>query len=735
MIYQEINECFKNCREHLEEGGVKITSIVLKNFNIPESVKSLIKADYKLVSKLVDFYYEDFKLRVNNYNNLIEALDQINFIKIKSNNKKIKLIEYNDIILPWLKSGKFFINIFEEYCPTIIDSEEIQALVPINEFIPRENQKEAFDRLEQNGLETSIHCQATGCGKSFIIIRYIDYAFRKVNNPKIILFTERVNILSDLFSFQKGKVKVDMDKLNYWKNIGVGDLTNFNIINRVTIKKKDWDKKIINSTGPTLLVINRAFLTLGKKYNELKKEHLDLVLHDECHNTTSSQCHDFLLKCKSIGVPIVGFSATPLRTGKNDKSKLLEIYGNKDNELELLTNYNMIYAISKNLILPPEFYWYQIEIYNKDKLGDKNIELITQQELGAVLEILNHIVPLLPNKKIIAWCGTIELAKKWKTMIESNYKQREHLVNFTFGLDTSESKTDDYNNFKKSDGYSILLCANKHREGSDIRLLDACIFLDKVKDRGAIPFIQSIGRVLRVCSDTPGKTKGVVIDGFIKESNTYEKQFVDKIIGYYMALENLTGISEEKVEKTKYEQYVEINQIVQFDKERNVIDMKLGSNIIKIHCNKLEWDKIIEKFDTILQDKIKLSVEDNFKHKAQQILRDVFGFNQSTNFNKAYKAISSEDKIKYNLPDIETDDYIKIFGKKSWFEFLEITHNYYPNKISGKKALKKLNIKLSEPTKNWRKWIKLDNKLPPYPTYVWDDFTWNYFIESNKIIV
>lgn len=233
-----------------------------------------------------------------------------------------------------------------------------------DKIILRENQKEAIDRLYKNGLETGIHCQATGCGKTIIILKYIDYLNKTKENSKIILFTERVNILSDLFSFKKGKIEPDIEKLEHWKKTGIVDLTNFNIINRVTNKNKNWIDEFTNSNKPTLLVINRAFLTLGKKYNKFKFANLDLILHDECHNTPSLQCHEFLLKAKLLQVKIVGFSATPLRTGKMDKPKLLEIYG-FNNELNLLTNYNMIYAISKNLILPPEFYWYQIESYEK----------------------------------------------------------------------------------------------------------------------------------------------------------------------------------------------------------------------------------------------------------------------------------------------------------------------------------------------------------------------------------
>jgi len=81
---------------------------------------------------------------------------------------------------------------------------------------------------------TGIHCQATGCGKTFIIIRCIDYICRIKKNPKVILFTERISILSDLFLYSRKQLEVDKNKLNIWKELGVGDLTEYDIVNRVT---------------------------------------------------------------------------------------------------------------------------------------------------------------------------------------------------------------------------------------------------------------------------------------------------------------------------------------------------------------------------------------------------------------------------------------------------------------------------------------------------------------------
>ena len=428
-------------------------------------------------------------------------------------------------------------------------------------------------------------------------------------------------------------------------------------------------------------------MTLGDKYSEFKKDDISLILHDECHNTSSAQCHKFLKHCKSINISVVGFSATPLRTGKNDKPLLLEIYGNKDDniKLNLLTDYNMIYAISNKLILPPEFYWYKIESYNKEKQDDKNTEIVTQEELGSVLELLNHIIPQMPNKKIIAWCGTIKLAKKWKQLFEANYKQRKNMINFTFGLDTSDkdNSEDDYKKFKKSTGNCILFCANKHREGSDIKFLDACIFLDKVKERSSIPFIQSIGRVLRICSDTSGKISGIIIDGFVKDKNNYEKEFIHKIIGYYLALQNLT--------------------------ENNLIDIKLGKETIKINCNKLQWDDITKEFANVLQQKIKMSSEDVKKSDFLKLKENIT--NKNIKSKNEYVKYAKEHNLDLK-PEIEYKDH----GWINYYDFLDIDVNQFPkNKIAFLKQCLKYGITNEKDYNN--KWKQYNLPSMPYELY------------------
>ena len=101
--------------------------------------------------------------------------------------------------------------------------------------------------------------------------------------------------------------------------------------------------------------------------------------------------------------------------------------------------------------------------------------------------------------------------------------------------------------------YSVLLQINT--EKVLILKLDSSIFLDRVKNRGCIPFIQSIGRVLRLDKGNTGKTNGFIIDGIYKNEN-YDRTFVDKILGYYMNLENSLYGRNLDEERNRFDTYV-----------------------------------------------------------------------------------------------------------------------------------------------------------------------------------
>jgi hypothetical protein len=268
-----------------------------------------------------------------------------------------------------------------------------------------------------------------------------------------------------------------------------------------------------------------------------------------------------------------------------------------------------------------------------------------------------------------------------------------------------------------------MFCACKHREGSDIERLDACMFLDKVKNRGCIPFIQSIGRILRKDNTNTKKICGFVIDGISKDNVCYEKQFVNKIIGYYLMLQNMTDGDDGD---SKYDQYIHLYDAVTFDKENKIIKLTIKDRVVDINCNILEWDNIVNKFGNILQQKIGISVEENMYHKGR-ILVDKLGFNVNSDFYYKYKKISKDIKKKYNLPEIDTPEYNNTYKLNSWFDILGLKHNFYETFEEAKKEIIKMGyiVNNGEIKEKWNEICEKNKRIPKYPKYVWTGFSFN----------
>lgn len=707
IIIQEISEAVSSLRED----GIESTEKILKHIKlvhkiIPNDLKELIITKPLLVNACCNSIIK----RVDDYTNQYPYETIITRLQ----NKEITTSQNLDLIFK--KCLDFMIEhqiIKIQYDTNYVPIEKIEPTPEpqpepdtIEKQTPRINQQEAYDRLKKNGYETGIHCQATGCGKTNIILHYIDYGVKNYKNKtKIILFTERVNILKDLFDFTKNGNEPNKYNILKWKHKGIADLENVDFINRVTIKKNDWMHNLIESTKATVLVINRAYLTADINKYDMMKGNITLILHDECHNTSSERCNQFLLKAKEYNIPIVGFSATPLRTGRNDKDKLLEIYGDSNGFLKLLTNYNMIYAIQQNLILPPEFYWYHVELKT---LNEKKEEDKLEYELECAFEILNNLIPKLPNKKIVTWCGKIKSTEKWKELFEQKHTLHKTLQGFKFYLDTSQNGDQDYEEFKHSEGKAILFCANKHREGSDIKKLDACMFLDGVIKRGCVPFIQSIGRVLR--KDNERKLSGIVIDAIYKYDD-YEKDFVDKIIGYYVSLQNLSEENNSENASENYDKYLELKNIIKFDQENEMIHLKFNNNDISINVNKLKWNDIIYKFNNVLEKKIK-SAESNKLLADFKILKSIA---KENNIKSSFQYNQLYEKLKI----IQNPEYIFNTYWKGWYDFLSIDTSIYP---STKLELKlKLNILNINNTQEY--YSRTDQyKLPVMPDELYPDF-------------
>jgi len=363
----------------------------------------------------------------------------------------------------------------------------------------------------------------------------------------------------------------------------------------------------------------------------------------------------------------------------------------------------------------------------------KETYLVSETEVGSIMIILNDIIDILPNKKIIAWCGTIQLCKAWCEKFEV-YKHLFPEINKieTF-IDYSNYKSDDYQKFREKDSFSILFCAQKHREGSDIKKLDCCIFLDKVKNRSSIPFIQSIGRVLRKDPLDLFKTCGIVIDGVVKDNEHYEKIFIDKILGYYFALANLTDVSDivDGRSFNKYEEYMKIRDVVKFDKENKIININVGNTIIPINCKKLDWNKIVSQFSILLEKRVNLTPEEAFEMHIKKVkVMEPFK-NVENDFWEEYHKLDHE---LLGIPIDIFEPYKEIWENKTWYDILGFKYYNY-NEFKHYLSEYKINSE-----KKLHEYLRKQNcnKFPFYPDeyYRLSGWTnWNIHLDKKDFII
>ena len=354
----------------------------------------------------------------------------------------------------------------------------------------RNNQILALEKSINNNFESGIHYHATGTGKSIIGLELIKLYNKKYPKNNIMWICEKKSVLVEQFSSDCLKKK------GYYNFI-----KSFNILNYTINKQKDWYNSINIGkywNKPILIIINRAYLTSQIKYEKIKNN-IDLIIHDECHsiiNKSTQKFYNYILK-KFDKIKCIGFTATPeLEIKPFDKT---------------ISKYSIYDAVCDNIIVNPRIMWLTSnDIIHKDSL----------------MEILKQEIDKMYYKKIIVWAGMIDycysLAKEWKTYFS------DYLISIDTSIKDNNKEYSTFQEFEKCEEKGILFCASKHREGSDIKNLDTCIFMDYVENRNSRTFIQCAGRVLR--KDKNNKKKyGLIID--LKAKSTLK--VCERMIKYF----------------------------------------------------------------------------------------------------------------------------------------------------------------------------------------------------------
>ena len=348
----------------------------------------------------------------------------------------------------------------------------------------RFNQTLAIETSLANDFQSGVHFHATGSGKSWIAMNLVSEYNKKYPKDNVLWICEKKSILIEQFTSKNIKER-------NFSNI----LKKFNVLNFSENKSSSWFNSV--NTGkfwskPVLLIINRAFLSSNKNYNKMKLK-FHLIIHDECHtiNKSTKEFYEYMNNNNNNNnesLRCIGFSATP-----NLDFKPFD---------NIITSYSIYDAFIDDVIVKPKIKWFTCnDILDYEEIVDLIKDIINSDDIY--------------YKKIIVWCGminlSIEMANLWSRVFND----------YLICIDTSKN-TDDFNSYEQfynAESKAILFCANKHREGSDIKNLDCCIFLDKVQNRCPKLFIQCIGRVLRLDKNKKKKF-GLIIDICAKNSYT-----------------------------------------------------------------------------------------------------------------------------------------------------------------------------------------------------------------------
>jgi hypothetical protein len=471
---------------------------------------------------------------------------------------------------------------------------------------PRINQKDALESMFNNRTminnrydvpKTGICCQATGCGKSYISLNLIKMIGMLNNynvNITILWFTERKSILTDLFLQHTDNGYIpDVDKWITWENNNLINMNNWQFCDFVNNNETKW-YNTVNTTmdKPKIIIINRTWLTNNNSYRYIEHNIPCVIIHDEMHSCTNESSYQFFRYVKRFWKSsIIGFSATPVRTFNDyTMTRLKHIYSDGiDNNINFISNFNIAHAINYDIILPPKIILFNATIIDeKYMIYNNNATTISNNEFINLMKCLNTHISNLPYKKLIGWCGTIKRCDEWKKLFDSHKKNYPNLINIKSYID--HSNHNDYNIFKQTDIVnSILFCADKHREGSDIDLLDGCMFLDNVRTRSPLVLIQCIGRVLRKDRNNLKKC-GLVIDSYISDNKDNANQdVINKIIDYYEKINNCSTYH--KKYKDKFLQFNEIIKRLVIDVKTHKITINVNNIAVDISCGDITWHK------------------------------------------------------------------------------------------------------------------------------------------------
>jgi len=553
----------------------------------------------------------------------------------------------------------------------ILDQSELYP--PIKPLILNQSQNQVLNYYQINGVKSGLITHATGTGKTNCIFLTMGY-----NQPDVIfILCSYKSILKQLLYTinNDDKYVLDYEKFRQLKYGNYLNLWDYSIYNLADDKsdRKNLIKNllIINKTlCKKIFLINPQFISIKERYKLLPRP--DLIIHDECHSITGNYTNIFLKYFINHNTAIIGLSATPIRhIQKSSNRNLIDTIFTTN----IISTYENITAIINKDILNLEFYWFDANLNENSITNRKN-----RTNIDNMINTIIRVYDRLPNKKILIWCGTTQHADHIYDIITTTTKISSRFNNIYIDHSKiNDLETTSYKQFKISTNRSILVVAEKYREGSDIEYLDCIIFADMVKTKTDIPFIQSIGRVQRLGYS---KTVGFVIDHYeIKKEQVKAKFIIDKLIRYYYEF-FLYGNEQNQQQNTKQalKLYEDILKNITFEtiNDENVIRIHIMNDmyfIIHLNVSSMELNDIELRFESNIKQHI-ISETNLTEREILQFEYDTFKICNQVYMIKTNKEYYSRI-TEFNYVAEPEIKYTNIWI--NWYDYLGIDITIYPS--------------------------------------------------------
>ena len=537
----------------------------------------------------------------------------------------------------------------------------------------------------------------TGCGKSFLIMYITIIEYIKNTKNDAIIMTKRKEIFDKKFIDDSNKL-INNLKLN---------IIIIDLINDDNLDYNIFSSNIDPNINYIFIINNDKFIA-SPRYNNFTNyswNKIKLLILDECHWAGATLFHSFLTFMKDHQVDkIIGFSATPVRTAIENKSRSLDIFQNKDNEFNIIYQRSFIESIeqgdrvqNKWIIIPILQDGFDLDQDNSDLILENKVKKLNKIGIEYFLLWLNIFIIKSIRWKGILWFSSISSLKEfYDYVISIDINKFNNLTSILFLPTYSKTKihtmqtSDNIYKFKSQTHKSILLAVMRGTEGFDDPTIDFGFNLYISNEPILLLDQQKEGRVSRTFETKEFGYYGFIVDKY--DPNI--KKIIAKRLGdwflYINDFQTRTSSQNTRIKNdiitSNNTNYMDI--IIDAD---NIIELNIQdiTNHIQVYTDKININSSLEQIKKHIQkiNKIRLlehssliDTEEKYKLYAVEFILPII----------LDIRFYSNNWIKFLRPDydelielyLKENDLIKILKNQKFKKIIDIENFLIINKIN-----------------------------------------------------